>query len=50
LVKTTSRKAWKIRHFSILRIAAAVALYWPLQSNKSRLVAEHFDWCHTVDR
>jgi pyridoxal phosphate enzyme (YggS family) len=19
----------------------------PLQSNKSRLVAEHFDWCHT---
>lgn len=31
-----------------------VALQWhfigPLQSNKSRLVAEHFDWCHTVDR
>ncbi len=22
----------------------------PLQSNKSRQVAEHFDWCHTVDR
>jgi pyridoxal phosphate enzyme (YggS family) len=22
----------------------------PLQSNKSRLVAEHFDWMHTVDR
>ncbi|MDC9597632.1 YggS family pyridoxal phosphate-dependent enzyme [Xenorhabdus anantnagensis] len=22
----------------------------PLQSNKSRLVAENFDWCHTVDR
>lgn len=22
----------------------------PLQSNKSRLVAEYFDWCHTVDR
>ncbi|WP_413483590.1 YggS family pyridoxal phosphate-dependent enzyme [Morganella psychrotolerans] len=22
----------------------------PLQSNKSRPVAEHFDWCHTVDR
>jgi len=22
----------------------------PLQSNKSRLVAEHFDWIHTVDR
>ncbi|WP_440867256.1 YggS family pyridoxal phosphate-dependent enzyme [Symbiopectobacterium purcellii] len=31
-----------------------VALQWHfiglLQSNKSRLVAEHFDWCHTVDR
>jgi len=22
----------------------------PIQSNKSRLVAEHFDWVHTVDR
>ncbi|MCU9737356.1 YggS family pyridoxal phosphate enzyme, partial [Escherichia coli] len=22
----------------------------PVQSNKSRLVAEHFDWCHTIDR
>lgn len=21
-----------------------------LQSNKSRLVAEHFNWCHTIDR
>ncbi|CAJ0990912.1 YggS family pyridoxal phosphate-dependent enzyme [Pantoea sp. Nvir] len=21
----------------------------PLQANKSRLVAEHFNWCHTVD-
>lgn len=31
-----------------------VALQWhfigPLQSNKSSLVAKHFDWCHTVDR
>ncbi|MGB9095832.1 YggS family pyridoxal phosphate-dependent enzyme [Erwinia sp.] len=30
------------------------ALEWhfigPLQSNKSRLVAENFGWCHTVDR
>ena len=30
------------------------ALAWhfigPLQSNKSRLVPENFDWCHTVDR
>ncbi|AWK41070.1 YggS family pyridoxal phosphate-dependent enzyme [Photorhabdus laumondii subsp. laumondii] len=22
----------------------------PLQSNKSRLVAENFNWCHTIDR
>ncbi|ELB2803807.1 YggS family pyridoxal phosphate-dependent enzyme [Vibrio alginolyticus] len=22
----------------------------PIQSNKSRLVAEHFDWVHTIDR
>ena len=30
------------------------ALQWhcigPIQSNKTRLVAEHFDWVHTVDR
>lgn len=41
----------KIRHFQETDIAG---LEWhfigPLQSNKSRLVAEHFDWCHTVDR
>lgn len=41
----------KIRHF---QQAGATDLQWhfigPLQSNKSRLVAEHFDWCHTVDR
>lgn len=31
-----------------------VTLQWhcigPIQSNKTRLVAEHFDWVHTVDR
>ena len=41
----------KIRHFQETEITG---LQWhfigPLQSNKSRLVAEHFDWCHTVDR
>lgn len=41
----------KIRHF---REQGTADLKWhfigPLQSNKSRLVAEHFDWCHTVDR
>ena len=41
----------KIRFF---REWGEAALQWhfigPLQSNKSRLVAEHFDWCHTIDR
>ncbi|HFK1200221.1 YggS family pyridoxal phosphate-dependent enzyme [Klebsiella aerogenes] len=41
----------KIHYF---QQAGASGLQWhfigPLQSNKSRLVAEHFDWCHTVDR
>ncbi|EOC1279545.1 YggS family pyridoxal phosphate-dependent enzyme [Cronobacter turicensis] len=41
----------KLLHF---RDAGVEGLTWhfigPLQSNKSRLVAEHFDWCHTVDR
>ena len=39
----------KIQHF-----AERTDLVWhfigPLQSNKSRLVAEHFDWFHTSDR
>ncbi|WP_340617133.1 YggS family pyridoxal phosphate-dependent enzyme [Xenorhabdus entomophaga] len=39
----------KIQHFS-----NHSDLVWhfigPLQSNKSRLVAENFDWCHTIDR
>lgn len=33
---------------------ARLPLQWhcigPIQSNKTRLVAEHFDWVHTVDR
>lgn len=41
----------KIRYF---REQGNTDLQWhfigPLQSNKSRLVAEHFDWCHTLDR
>ena len=35
-------------------ILAHLHLEWhcigPIQSNKTRLVAEHFDWVHTVDR
>ncbi|MFT8212196.1 MAG: YggS family pyridoxal phosphate-dependent enzyme [Symbiopectobacterium sp.] len=42
----------KVLHFR--EAMPHVDLQWhfigPLQSNKSRLVAEHFDWCHTVDR
>lgn len=42
----------KVLHFR--EFMPQVNLQWhfigPLQSNKSRLVAEHFDWCHTVDR
>src|SRR6218665_169693 len=41
----------------ILALRAALpdaALQWhcigPVQSNKTRLVAEHFDWVHSVDR
>lgn len=41
----------KIRYF---QQTGNTNLIWhfigPLQSNKSRLVAEHFDWCHTLDR
>lgn len=41
----------KIRFFQEL---GKTDLQWhfigPLQSNKSRLVAEHFDWCHAIDR
>lgn len=42
----------KIQYFT--QQPEGVGLEWhfigPLQSNKSRLVAEHFAWCHTLDR
>ncbi len=38
----------------ILALQQVPGLVWhcigPLQSNKTRLVAEHFDWVHSVDR
>ena len=42
----------KIQHFATTPYAAELEWHFigPLQSNKSRLVAEHFDWMHTVDR
>jgi pyridoxal phosphate enzyme (YggS family) len=37
-----------------LREAGCAGIEWhcigPLQSNKTRLVAEHFDWVHSIDR
>lgn len=39
---------------NLLRAEGLDGLEWhcigPLQSNKTRLVAEHFDWVHTLDR
>ncbi|GAA3897585.1 YggS family pyridoxal phosphate-dependent enzyme [Gibbsiella dentisursi] len=42
----------KIQHFSQLPQGAELEWHFigPLQSNKSRLVAENFAWCHTIDR
>ncbi len=42
----------KIAH--VRALAPALALEWhfigPIQSNKTRAIAEHFDWVHSVDR
>lgn len=44
----------KIRYFAEHDAWKEQGLVWhcigPIQSNKTRLVAEHFDWVHTVDR
>ena len=40
----------KIAYFAGHQPALSWHFIGPLQSNKSRLVAEHFDWCHTLDR
>lgn len=40
----------KIAYFAGHQPALTWHFIGPLQSNKSRLVAENFDWCHTVDR
>ncbi len=44
----------KISALSALSATLAGGLEWhfigPLQSNKTRLVAEHFDWVHSLDR
>ncbi|MGF1721512.1 YggS family pyridoxal phosphate-dependent enzyme [Vibrio kyushuensis] len=42
----------KVKHFN--QTHSELDLEWhfigPIQSNKTRLVAEHFDWVHTIDR
>lgn len=40
----------KITYFAQHQPALEWHFIGPLQSNKSRLVAENFDWCHTLDR
>ena len=40
----------KIAALADLRAQIEWHLIGPLQSNKTRVVAEHFDWVHTVDR
>jgi pyridoxal phosphate enzyme (YggS family) len=40
----------KIEALADLRAGLAWHLIGPLQGNKTRVVAEHFDWVHSVDR
>ena len=44
----------KIQTVAALQPVLAAQLQWhligPLQSNKTRVVAQHFDWVHTIDR
>lgn len=40
----------KITELADLRTQLEWHLIGPLQSNKTRVVAEHFDWVHTIDR
>ena len=43
-----------VEKMAVLQERGVAGLQWhcigPVQSNKTRLVAEHFDWMHTVDR
>jgi pyridoxal phosphate enzyme (YggS family) len=40
----------KIETLAALRTELEWHCIGPLQSNKTRVVAEHFDWVHSVDR
>ncbi len=42
----------KVQHFATSPQADRLSWHFigPIQSNKTRLIAEHFDWVHSVDR
>ena len=40
----------KIQYFEAQNIQLEWHFIGPLQSNKTRLVAEHFDWMQTLER
>lgn len=40
----------KMQALADLRASSEWHLIGPLQSNKTRVVAEHFDWVHSIDR
>ncbi|ELR65320.1 Putative protein YggS [Photobacterium marinum] len=42
----------KVQHFSSHQQADSLSWHFigPIQSNKTRLIAEHFDWVHSIDR
>lgn len=44
-IQEAVQKITKLRHLPLVWHCIG-----PIQSNKTRLVAEHFDWVHTVDR
>ncbi len=52
--KILALRRWQAQEGARSGVAAAAALEWhcigPIQSNKTRLVAGHFDWVHSVDR
>ncbi|WP_064601962.1 YggS family pyridoxal phosphate-dependent enzyme [Photobacterium sp. J15] len=42
----------KVQHFAAHQQADSLSWHFigPIQSNKTRLIAEHFDWVHSIDR
>ncbi|MGF1701552.1 YggS family pyridoxal phosphate-dependent enzyme [Photobacterium makurazakiensis] len=42
----------KVQHFAVSHPNSALSWHFigPIQSNKTRPIAEHFDWVHSIDR